>query len=100
MSTVAISPPDESRPALAINRNTVLIVVACLALGYWLAAPSQPAGPLANRPVMRWIAKAAKNLLWVAVFVEPAPADTQQHMVKSPAIGDDGFAIIDHGKGW
>ena len=86
---------------MKLDRNTILVLIACVALGYWIASPSQPAGPLADRPVLRWIARAAKQLLWVAVFVEPAPPEPQsRQLVKAPAIGDDGYAVIDHGKGW
>jgi len=86
---------------MKLDRNTILALIACVALGYWIASPGQPVGPLADRPVLRWIARAAKQLLWVAVFVEPAPPESQsRQLVKSPAIGDDGYAIVDHGKGW
>ena len=86
---------------MKLDRNTILVLIACVALGYWLADnPSKPE-PLADRPVLRWIAKAAKNLLWIAVFVEPAPPEPQAgQTIKAPAIGDDGYALIDHGKGW
>lgn len=86
---------------MKLDRNTVLVLIACVAIGYFAASPSQPVGPLADRPVLRWIAKAAKQLLWVAVFVEPAPPEPQgRQMVHAPAIGDDGYTVIDHGKGW
>jgi hypothetical protein len=40
-------------------------------------------------------------MLWIAVFVEPAPPEPEsRQLVKAPAIGDDGYAVIDHGKGW
>lgn len=84
---------------MKLDRNTALVLIACVALGYWMASPpSQPVGPLADRPVLRWIAKAAKQLLWVAVFVEPAPPESR-HMVKA-TVGDDGYVVIDHGQGW
>ena len=87
---------------MKLDRNTALVLIACVALGYWLASPpGKPVGPLADRPVLRWIAKAAKQMLWIAVFVEPAPPEPEsRQMVKAPAIGDDGYALIDHGKGW
>lgn len=87
---------------MTINRNTALALIACVAIGYWMAGGKPPRPePLADRPVLRWIAKAAKQLLWVAVFVEPAPPEPQaRQIVKAPAIGDDGYAVIDHGKGW
>jgi hypothetical protein len=87
---------------MKLDRNTLLVLVACAALGYWLASsPDRKPQPLEDRPVLRWIVKTAKTLLWVAVFVEPAPPEPDaRHIVKAPAIGDDGYAVIDHGKGW
>lgn len=87
---------------MKLDRNTALVLIACVALGYYIASPpSQPVGPLADRPVLRWIAKAAKQMLWIAVFVDPAPPEPQsRQMVKAPAIGDDGYAVINHGHGW
>lgn len=87
---------------MKVDRNTMIVLVACVAIGYWMASPpSQPVGPLADRPVLRWIARAAKQLLWVAVFVDPAPPEPEaRQLVKAPAIGDDGYQVVDHGKGW
>lgn len=87
---------------MKLDRNTALVLIACVAIGYYMASPpSKPVGPLADRPVLRWIAKAAKQMLWIAVFVEPAPPEPQsRQLVKAPAIGDDGYAVINHGNGW
>lgn len=87
---------------MKFDRNTTLVLVTCVAIGYWLAGPpDKPVTPLADRPVLRWIVKTAKTLLWVAVFVEPPPPEAEaRHLVKAPAIGDDGYTVVDHGKGW
>ena len=42
----------------------------------------------------RWLAKAAKNLLWIALVVEPPP---KEQLVQQ-RIGDDGFPMLDHGR--
>ncbi len=87
---------------MKLDRNTLLTLAACVAIGYWLASPpDKNVAPLADRPVLRWIVKTAKTLLWVAVFVEPAPPEPEaRHLAKAPAIGDDGYTVVDHGKGW
>lgn len=87
---------------MKLDRNTIIVLLACVAIGYWMASPpGKPITPLADRPVLRWIAKTAKTLLWVAVFVEPAPPEPQaRQLVKAPTIGEDGYAVIDHGQGW
>lgn len=86
---------------MQLDRNTLLILTAAFALGYWLAggSPDQEPKPLDDRPVVRWIVRTAKQLLWVAVFVEPAPA-IERHVVKTKSVGPDGYAVIDHGDGW
>jgi hypothetical protein len=36
-------------------------------------SPPSPIAPLVNRPVVRWIARTAKSLLWVMAFAEERP---------------------------
>lgn len=83
---------------MTINRNTLLILVAAMALGWYLGQPPAKPQPLEDRPVLRWIIKAAKTALWVAVFVEPPPPE--QHAEVRAVIGDDGYVQVDHGRGW
>lgn len=89
-----------------MDRKTLAIVVVCLAAGYWLASsPSSPVpapAPQPDRPVLRMIAKLAKTFLWVALVAEPAPAEpTSDHRAaRGPAIGDDGYPLVDHARGW
>lgn len=92
------------------DRKVILALVigfaACWFVGNGCAI--QPKEPLANRPVIRWIAKAAKSLLWVAVFVEPAPpVETAEHarLMHHGAddhveVGADGFPMVKHARGW
>lgn len=80
-------------------RQLFLACALCIAAGWWLSSsPSSPVNPTPtqDRPVLRWIAKAAKNFLWIALLAEPAPKPEQQ-MVQTQ-IGDDGYPIIDHGR--
>lgn len=89
-----------------MSRRNVFAIVAALALGYWLAAsPSSPCpapAPTPDRPVVRFIAKIAKNFLWVALLAEQPPAEPQpDHQVARAArIGDDGYPIVDNARGW
>jgi hypothetical protein len=83
---------------MTLNRNTVLMLVAALALGWWMGQPARKPQPLEDRPVLRWIAKAAKTFLWVAVFVEEPPAE--QPVQVQAVVGDDGYVKVDHGRGW
>lgn len=84
-----------------MDRKTVLVIAAAFAIGYWYSgstARPSPWAPEQDRPVLRWIAKAAKSMLWIAVFAEGPPAENR--LVHSPPVGDDGFPMVDHGQGW
>ena len=85
-----------------IDRKTLLILVAAFAVGYFASGPSSPTPQPPDRPVLRWIAKAAKNLLWIAIIADPPPASptSERHLVHAPPVGADGYQVVDHGKGW
>lgn len=87
---------------MRLDRNTLLVVAAAFAIGYWFSGtPDEQPKPLDNRPVVKWIVRTAKQLLWIAVFVEPPPPDvTERQMVRAKTVGPDGYAVIDHGEGW
>lgn len=80
-----------------IDRRTAFAIVAAFAVGYWAASPTTPQPP--DRPVLSWIARAAKTLLWVAAFAEQPPEHHQDARIVQHAIGADGYPVIDHGKG-
>jgi len=83
-----------------LDRKTLLVVVAALAVGYWLAGGAQRLTPETDRPVLRWIVKTAKSLLWIALVAEPAPPEQTTRLVQSRAVGEDGYPLVDHGQGW
>lgn len=92
---------------MRLDRKTVLALVAGFAACWFVSngCTLQPEKPLANRPVLRWIAKAAKSLLWVAVFVEPAPAaETAEHgrtmHHEHDEVGADGHPLVHNARGW
>ena len=94
---------------MKIERNVVIALLIGFAVCWFVSngCTLQPKEPLANRPILRWIAKAAKSLLWVAVFVEPAPEDKPEaeHLMHHEAdehdeVGADGFPLVKHSRGW
>lgn len=87
---------------MKLDRSTLVALVLAVAAGYWLA--SSPSSPVpsprpTDRPIMRWIARAAKNALWLMLVAEPAPPE-QSHLVHAPHVGEDGYPVVDHGRGW
>jgi hypothetical protein len=83
---------------MTLNRNTLLILVAAFLFGMWLGQPARKPQPLEDRPVLRWIIKAAKTCLWVAVFLEE-PHPEQPDELRA-VVGEDGYVVVDHGRGW
>jgi hypothetical protein len=84
------------------KKRLALICLACVVAGWWLSSsPSSPLvpAPQRERPVLRWIAKAAKNMLWLALLAEPPPeaADTRLGHAR---LGSDGQPLLDHARGW
>lgn len=80
------------------NKQLAIVCLVCMSAGWWLSSsPSSPVNPTPanDRPVLRWIAKAAKNLLWIALIAEQPPKESRlvQHQ-----IGEDGHPVIDHAR--
>lgn len=87
------------------KRNLVLVCLVCLAVGWWNSSGSSPiprpgpfGPPAPDRPVLRWIARAAKNLLWIAIVADPPPVQPQ-HLVRAQ-VGADGYQELEHTRGW
>lgn len=64
---------------MKITLPTLLLLIVMLLVGWSLAVARQPQPapiptPLVNRPVVRWVARTAKSLLWVMAFAEDRPA--------------------------
>lgn len=87
-----------------MDRKTLATICVAFAIGYWVSSSPvapHPWQPRPERPVLRWIVRAAKNLLWIAVIAEPAPTvPNDRQLVHAPPIGEDGYPLVDHGKGF
>jgi hypothetical protein len=90
---------------MSLERKIILALLFGIAFCWFVGngcSLEKPA-PLSNRPVLKWIAKAAKTLLWVAVFVEPAPPEEPEHdrtMHHEDEVGADGHPLVHHARGW
>lgn len=91
---------------MILDRRTLWIVVAALAVGWWLG--SSPASPVApprepDRPLVRAVVQvvrlAARWGLWAAVLADPPPAESVPRVVRH-VYDADGHPVIDHAEGW
>jgi len=80
---------------MKLDRNTLLILVVVFAAGWWANSRPAPAPGPADRPVVRWIARAAKSLLWVALVAEPPPPAAPR--VVHARVDREGFQILENG---
>lgn len=88
---------------MKLDRNIVVVAIAAAALA-WFAARGD--GPLPNpfvpqrphRPFLQFVARVAKNALWLVAFAEPRPAEHRHHYVQA-TVGPDGRELLDHAEG-
>lgn len=86
---------------MVIDRKVVAAALVGLAIGWWLTGSSQPApAPANDRPVLRWVAKAARWALWLSLAAESPPEPQPNDLASRHMIGPDGQPVIDHGRGW
>lgn len=81
------------------NKQLAILCLVCMTAGWWLSSsPASPINPqpVPDRPVLRWIARAAKNFLWIALIAEE-PAQQRECLVQQQ-IGDDGYPVLQHGR--
>jgi hypothetical protein len=82
-----------------MKKEIVWAFVAGIVLCWWTSSsPAKPDPTPTDRPVLRWIARAAKSFLWIALVAERQPTDKQ--CIVHTSVGDDGFAVVDHSQGW
>ena len=87
---------------MQFDRKTVFVIFVAMACGYWLAtSPSSPVGPaVKDRPVLRFLARAAKTFMWVALVAEQPPTeDAEASYVVHAKVGEDGAPMINHARG-
>jgi hypothetical protein len=81
------------------TRQMVLMCGACILAGWLFAgtarAPEPEPAPQ-PRPAIRWIARIARGLLWMALVAEPPPAEASQ-FVHAHGAGDDALRFRE---GW
>lgn len=80
-----------------IDRKTVICLIAGMALGWAVFDGGSPFTPMKpDRPVLRFLAKAAKSMLWVMMFAEPPPAEPGMAQTLHRTV--DGEPAIDHAR--
>lgn len=96
----AAQPPSPAPDGVFLDRST-LTAIAVVLLVWWLAAaPARRPTPAEERPVIAWVVRTAKSLLWIAAFAEKPPAAPQEPVHVQHDTGVDGFPLVDHGRGW
>lgn len=87
---------------MTIDRKTAIVVVLVFVLGYWWSSGSTPftPAPQKDRPVLRWIMRAAKSALWLALVADPPPPDAEPQALARTRVGDDGQIMLEHRGGW
>ena len=86
-----------------MDKRLVYAFVAGLAFAWWLNSGAAPMPspfnptPEPSRPVLRMVAKLAKNALWFMLLAEPAPEQPERQIVQH-VVGEDGFQVIDHAR--
>lgn len=89
-----------------IDRRTAWIVVAALAVGWWLgSSPASPVNPNPQRPVLQALARVARSAarvgLWLALAAESPPASADERQKLAGHVYDEkGHQIVDHSEGW
>lgn len=84
---------------MTIDRKTIGVFLLGLALGYWFTSTASVWTPQKDRPVMTWLAGAAKRLLWIAIVADPPPTGGEEFRAEA-RVGEDGFKVVEHRRGW
>lgn len=78
-------------------RSLIIALAVGLLAGWLFFSGGESPSPRKERPFLTWIAKAAKNLLWIALVAEEPPEELPPTKAE---IGADGYVKVDHGRGW
>jgi hypothetical protein len=79
---------------MTIDRRIIGVFLLGLVLGSWWTSSTTGWTPHKDRPVVTWLAGAAKRLLWIAIVADPPPAEAEAR------VGEDGYRMVQHGRGW
>jgi hypothetical protein len=79
-------------------RTLAIICAACLCVGWFHHAKPNPA-PLADRPILKALARLAKTGLWIMLVAEQPPQEQPPQYVHALARPDD-TRTIRHAEGW
>lgn len=81
-------------------RTLALVCAACLFVGWWYSSPSHTPAPLADRPILKALARLAKTGLWIMLVAEQPPAEQPPaHFVHAQSRADDDRALR-YSEGW
>lgn len=90
---------------MKFDRSTVFACVLAIMFWSWATgtggndhSPGPGPRPLDDRPVLKWVARVARTLLWVSLVTEPPPSD--RVYTASVMVDADGVPMLDHGRGW
>lgn len=91
---------------MRFDRSTVVACVVAIIIWNWATGtggggitPGPGPGPRPdNRPILKWVARAARTLLWVSLVADPPPSD--RVYTASVMVDADGVPMLDHGRGW
>jgi len=85
---------------LLIRMRTLIVAcAACAFLGWCYSSGDSGPRPLSERPVAKWLSRAARAGLWVLWCAEPNP-NPQPQFVHAPAPRGDDRREVNHGRGW
>ena len=81
-------------------QSAVVVGLVAVMLTWWAATSDySPVKPAPERPVLRFLARIAKAGLWVMMFADPPPADSQRYVVHA-RVDSEGHRVLNHGQGW
>jgi hypothetical protein len=83
---------------MTIDRKLIAVALIAFAIGWAWSGSSTAWSPRKDRPVVTWLAGAAKRLLWIAIVADPPPAEAEARA--EARVGEDGFKVVQHGRGW
>lgn len=79
---------------MTVDRKTLVALVLAAAIGAWASSSAHKPAPKPQRPVLSFLAKAARTALWIMMFADSTDRqECRPNMACSP--GDD---CIDHAR--